>query len=130
MCKHIYIHIHIHMHTHSLLTHTHIYTHTCVFVCVFLLRKTDLTSQNHDFTGGTYVYSYTYILTHIYSLIYVCMYINVCIYINIGKSILFVGDVNMRTLAELFLREVCKYQAVIHLDASSTKNVQFVGEKR
>ena len=57
-------------------------------------RKTDLTSQNRDYSGG--------------------------------KSILFVGDINMRTLAELFLREVCTYQNAIHLDASSTTKVQLV----
>ena len=57
-------------------------------------KKTDLTSQNRDYSGG--------------------------------KSILFVGDANMRTLAELFLRQVCRYQDVIHLDASSTTKVQFV----
>ena len=97
---HTYTYIYTYTYTYTLThySHIHIYTHTCIFVCVFLLRKTDLTSQNHDFTGG--------------------------------KSILFVGDVNMRTLAELFLREVCKYQAVIHLDASSTKKVQFVGKKK
>ena len=59
-------------------------------------RKTDLTSQNHDFSHG--------------------------------KSILFVGDENMRNLADLFLREVCQYQPSekIHFDVKSATKVQFV----
>ena len=42
------------------------------------------------------------------------------------KAILFVGGIHIRSLGELFLKEVCKYNSFIRLDTTSMKKVQTI----